>query len=226
MSQSGLAHFAEHMTFAGTTTRTADQISIEEADIAGSFNAFTTHESVFFEATVIATMAERSLSLLSDMILRSASNPLDIERERAVIAQEIASDQGDPYSRVFELYMRTQWPHCTLGLPITGTLESIGSFTSDILSNYAATNFTSKKIVVAGVGDLQHESYVSMVERHFSEIRLGLCLDSTSAARPSAGIAFDRMPIDQVHFVMGFPAPAISDPRYYPVHMLSSLLGD
>src|SRR5271166_6538602 len=46
----GIAHFIEHMVFKGTARRTAEQIAREMDSVGGMLDAFTSKESVCFNA--------------------------------------------------------------------------------------------------------------------------------------------------------------------------------
>ncbi len=222
--QNGLAHFVEHMVFKGTTSRTARQLSLDMGDVGGAFNAFTSHAFVAFHATVLDKKVSKSLELLSDLVLHPAFPVEEIERERCVIEQEINECRDDPGSRALELYMLTQWPTSSLGLPVAGTAETIRGFTQDSFSNYAVDNFTGQNMVVAAAGNLQHDDFVKEVENYFGAAPTGVAYVRTPEAQPSVGATMLVMPTDQVHLVIGFPAPRQTDPRFYAVNMLASLL--
>ena len=49
----GIAHFIEHMVFKGTSRRTAEQIAREMDSVGGMLDAFTSKESVCFNAKVL-----------------------------------------------------------------------------------------------------------------------------------------------------------------------------
>jgi predicted Zn-dependent peptidase len=223
--QNGLAHFVEHMVFKGSSSRTARQMSLDIGELGGVFNAFTSTDAVVFYATVLDNRTSGALEVLSDMILNPQFSSEEIAKERGVIEQEINEHRNNPSSQAFDLYMRTQWPNSSLGLPIGGSVATISSFSHDDLSSYAACNFTGHNMVIAAAGNLQHDDYVREVERHFGKVPAGIPPTLTPAAISAGGAGVLQTPIDQVHLVIGFPAPPQADPRYYTVHMVSSLLG-
>lgn len=223
--QNGLAHFVEHMVFKGTGGRTGRQLSLDMGDLGGEFNAFTSYDSIVFYATVLDVKVSGALELLSDLILNPAFSPEDIERERGVIEQEINEYRNDPASCAFDLYMRTQWPSSSLGFSIGGTSESIRAFTRDTLLGYSSNNFTGRNLVIAAAGNLHHDDFVEEVRKYFGSVDRGSPYTPTLAAKPGTGTRMEAMAIDQVHLLLGVPAPPQSDPRYYAVHMVASLLG-
>jgi predicted Zn-dependent peptidase len=90
--------------------------------------------------------------------------------------------------------------------------------------DYMHRHYTTANTVVAAAGNLHHEAVLELVARHFA--------DFPTAAAPSAlpglyqGGEFREMrDLDQVHVVLGFPAAAYGDADFYPVMLLSTLLG-
>ncbi|NUM89127.1 MAG: insulinase family protein, partial [Bdellovibrionales bacterium] len=88
--QAGLAHFLEHMMFKGTEKRSAFEIARDVDLVGGDFNAMTTREYTAFHITLPVRALDFALELLTDIIKHSRFDPIEIERERQVILQEIA----------------------------------------------------------------------------------------------------------------------------------------
>lgn len=57
----GLSHFAEHMAFKRTTTRTSTQINITSDELGGYVDAFTGDEIMAFHATVLDANLELAM---------------------------------------------------------------------------------------------------------------------------------------------------------------------
>ena len=101
-SESGIAHFIEHMLFKGTKTRSARTIAEEFDRIGGDMNAFTSKEMTCFYATVLNNHAEKALSILADMFFNSTFDEVEIEKEKSVVLDEIAAVEDTPDDDVHE----------------------------------------------------------------------------------------------------------------------------
>jgi predicted Zn-dependent peptidase len=222
---SGLSHFVEHMVFKGTTSRTARRISLDIGDLGGALTAFTSHDMVAFYATVLDTQVPAALDLLSDLILNPAFAVTDIEREHEVINQEIKEAEGDPGYRVHDLFMRTMWRNDPLSLPVCGTHDSVGSFTRATLVDYADERFTGHNMVFVAAGNIQHIDLANEVEKHFGRAPAGTVLLKQEPAEASHAHSSVAFPIEQVHMLLGFPAPPQNDARYFTAHLAAMLLG-
>src|SRR2546425_12871931 len=86
----GASHFIEHMLFKGTARRSAHQISQAVEGIGGYLNAFTGEESTCFYSKARHDRFDELLDVLSDMFLNSEFDPVEIEKERGVIKEEVA----------------------------------------------------------------------------------------------------------------------------------------
>src|SRR6186997_606940 len=78
-AESGIAHFVEHMLFKGTSTRSAQQIAQEIDSIGGQLDAFTAKEYAGYYIKVLDDHLPLAADLLSDMILRPAFSPPEID---------------------------------------------------------------------------------------------------------------------------------------------------
>ena len=87
--EAGLSHFIEHMLFKGTTRRSAQQIAKEIDGLGGELNAFTSRELTSFYANVTDEHISQSIDLLSDLFHHSVFRPVEIEREKQVVHEEI-----------------------------------------------------------------------------------------------------------------------------------------
>ena len=92
----GMAHFAEHMVFKGTTTRTAEDIAQAVDSMGGQLDAFTAKECTSYYVKVLDEHLPRAVDLLADLLLRPAFRADDIDREKKVILEEIKMVEDMP----------------------------------------------------------------------------------------------------------------------------------
>src|SRR5512141_1883055 len=89
-SLSGISHFIEHLLFKGTRSRTAKKISQDVEGIGGYLNAFTTEEMTCFYSKARHDRFDELFDVLQDMFLNSTFDPVEIDKERNVIKEELA----------------------------------------------------------------------------------------------------------------------------------------
>src|SRR5215471_17912237 len=86
----GVCHFIEHLLFKGTKKRSAKEISQAVEGIGGYLNAFTSEEATCFHARAGHDRFDQLLDVLMDMLLNSKFDPVELEKEREVIKEEMA----------------------------------------------------------------------------------------------------------------------------------------
>ncbi|MEE2971286.1 MAG: pitrilysin family protein, partial [Pseudomonadota bacterium] len=85
----GISHMLEHMAFKGTKRRSALAIAEEIEDVGGHLSAYTSREFTAYHATVLKGDEVLAVDILADILQHSIFDQDELERERAVILQEI-----------------------------------------------------------------------------------------------------------------------------------------
>src|SRR5687767_9721373 len=89
---SGLSHFLEHMLFKGTERRpTAQQISEAVDGVGGILNGGTDRELTVYYVKVARPHFALALDILVDMLRRPLMEAAEIEKERKVVIEELAT---------------------------------------------------------------------------------------------------------------------------------------
>src|SRR6266446_6567675 len=161
----GVCHFIEHLLFKGTKKRTAKQISQAVEGIGGYLNAFTSEETTCFHARAGHERFEDLLDVLMDMFLDAKFEPVEIEKEREVIREEIAMYLDQPQHQVQELLNATLWPGHPLGRPITGTEKTLASVKRADLLEYKRRNYVAGSTLIVAAGRITHRAALRAAER-------------------------------------------------------------
>src|SRR5919199_3362113 len=164
---SGIAHFVEHMLFKGTDTRSAEDIAQAIDSIGGQLDAFTAKEYASYYIKVLDDHLPLAIDLLADIVRNPAFNPEDIEREKKVVVEEIKMVEDTPDDLVHEIFTQGFWENHPLGRPILGTKETVESFTSGVLRDYFRKAYTARNLIVAAVGNLEHDRVRDLVADKF-----------------------------------------------------------
>jgi predicted Zn-dependent peptidase len=224
----GISHFVEHMVFKGTTSRSAQQFAREVDSIGGNLDAFTGKENICFNIKVLDENVAPALDLLADLVLHPTFTPEDIAREQGVILEEIKMDEDSPDYLVHETFTQNFWKGDALGRPILGTVQTVSSFTQQIVFDFYAGRFTPRNMVFSAAGHLDHDHFVAQVADHFSSLTAttGSPLARPPAPATHAHITLKRKKsLEQVQLCLGVPAPAVDSRDRYAVYLLNTMLG-
>jgi predicted Zn-dependent peptidase len=229
----GVAHFLEHLTFKGTaaypTTRSLSE-AIE--GIGGSFNAATDRESTIYWARVPLREAQRGIGVIGELVRRPILDEGEIDRERAVIVEEIRGYLDDPAEYASILFQQAMFGTGPLGREICGEEADIRSLEPSRIREFWASHYRSSGIVVAVAGDLAHAAAVDLVGSAFA-----MPGGTTRSGGPSAWPAAPALPAGprvllgrrvttQAQLCVGVPAFRRDHPDTWVLAVLNAILGD
>src|ERR1700738_3798680 len=166
----GVAHFLEHMAFKGTERRSALAIAEEIEAVGGHLNAYTSRESTAYYAKVLKEDVPLALDILSDILQYSTFDREELERERAVILQEIGQANDTPDDIIFDLFQERAFPDQAMGRPVLGRPEIIQNLERETVAAYLHDNYAAPRMVLAAAGNIDHYALVAHAERAFAKL--------------------------------------------------------
>ena len=220
----GVAHFLEHMAFKGTARRSALTIAEEIEAVGGHLNAYTSRESTAYYAKVLKEDVQLALDILSDILQNSTFQPEEIERERAVILQEIGQANDTPDDIVFDHFQECAYPDQAMGRPVLGSPEIIRKIERETVIGYLRKHYGAQRMVLAAAGHVDHERLAELADNLLG----GLPAERPATTEPAYYAGGDRREqrdLEQLHLVLGFPGVVLGDPDYYAASVLSTALG-
>ncbi|MBI2843567.1 MAG: insulinase family protein [Armatimonadetes bacterium] len=221
----GISHFIEHMLFKGTERRSARQIADEMDTIGGHLNAFTDKETTWFYAKVLSEHLTVAVDIISDMMLNSVFDPVELDRERNVILEEIKRHEDTPDDLVHDLFAQTLWHGHPLGNSVIGTRKSVESFAHDDLIEYLGKNYTPDSIIVSAAGNLEHDYLVDLVANHYGKMEGHQKSRQNLPATSSGDTRFSSKRTEQVHFCIGAQGFPQQNDEKYTLAVLDAALG-
>ncbi len=222
-SESGAAHFIEHMLFKGTDTRPAAQLARDMDALGGQFNAYTTKEHTCFYARVLDKHLDQGMDILSDMLFHSRFDQGDVELERGVILEEIGMYEDTPEDLAAERLSMAVYKGSPLARPILGTQATLAGMTGESLRAWQREHYRPGNLVTALTGSFTPQA-VEELRAILSELEPGH-VPSCKGARYRPAFTVRRKPTEQNHLILAFPAFSYLDPRRYQLLLLNSILG-
>lgn len=222
----GASHLLEHMVFKGTETRSAREIALSLERLGGSLDAYTAREHTSYQARVLARHLPDAVEVLADLVRNPLLGQDDLDREKSVVAEEIAMVEDTPEDLVFEIHGERLWRGHPYGQSILGTRESVAGLSRDALADLHRERYVAANLVVAAAGAVDHDRLVELADRWFGDMPAGA--EATGPTRPPEPEArIDRLERDsaQVHVVTGWTTPGHAHPDRYARLLLSAALG-
>ena len=254
-SESGLAHFTEHMSFKGTQHLTSMQILSRIDAVGGELNAYTAKEETVYYATFGKEYLDRAIDLLVDIVFRSTYPQQEIDKEVEVVCDEIESYNDSPSELIFDEFETLLFPAHPLGRNILGTAERLREYTTADFEHFVQRGYTPENALffVRGRVDEDHvrrrveqalqqgegrkagilefwkagtEGAASAEECLHSFCRVASEEDRSSIPAIPRSLYREReMNTHQAHVMMGTAAYGMNHPRRMALSLLNNVLG-
>ncbi|MGH9452875.1 MAG: M16 family metallopeptidase [Terriglobia bacterium] len=225
-AENGITHFLEHMVFKGTSHRTAEEIARSADSIGGHLDAFTAKEFTSFSVKVLDEHVPRAFDVLADLVKNPLLRADHVEKESQVIQEEIKMVEDTPDDLVHEIFLENYWRGHSLGRPILGTRQTVGSFDRTRLLEYFHRHYTPKNMIIAAAGHLEHKRIVDIVAREFGEMSPGRIVPRDRAPVPHPVIGtHHKKNLEQAHICLGTPAYPHTHKKRYAAYVLNTVLG-
>lgn len=220
----GISHLLEHMAFKGTKRRTATQIAEEIENVGGHLNAYTSREHTAYHAKVLKEDTALAVDIIADILQNSVFDAEELAREQSVVIQEIKQAEDTPDDIIFDHFQATAYPAQALGRPVLGTPEKVRAIGRDTLKTFMTETYTAPRTVLAAAGNIDHDAFVRLAERHFAGLsRVQPELPEEASYR--GGEFREARDLEQVHVLLGFNGVPYDHPHFYSTAVLSTLLG-
>jgi predicted Zn-dependent peptidase len=219
----GVSHLLEHLFFKGTKTRTARQIAQALEGMGGTANAFTSREYTCVYARMLAAHVDIAVELLADVLTNSTFR--DLEKEKAVVAEEIQSYIDSPDEHIHDLLCAVLWRGHPLGFSITGSKRALSRLNRKVIEQYYRSRYVPSNVIIAAAGGIDSASLPQLFEGHFAAINgTGEPGAYHSPSLRAATKIYHRR-IGQTHLCIGVPGVSATDKRRYALNLLVNILG-
>jgi predicted Zn-dependent peptidase len=189
----------------------------------GQFNAFTSREYTCIYVKMLAEHVHVGLDILADVVRNATFN--DLEKERNVILEEIASIEDTPDEYAHDLIALQHWPDHPLGRPVSGSHDSVSGLGLDDVRAFHTRWYQPGNMVVSVAGRFDEDAVFTQIEGLFGDMAAGP--DSVRVGPPAFAAGMRHVPRDiaQSHICCCFPGVPVNAHERYAAEMLSSVLG-
>lgn len=225
----GISHFLEHMAFKGTKKRpTALEISSLIDSAGAESNAFTSKEFTGYYIKSAAHRVELSLDIISDMLANLLLDPLEIDKERGVILEEINLYEDTPPRKIGDVFESLLYGDTPMGWDIAGEKDVIRKITRDHFVSYIKKLYSASNMTLVIAGKVDVEKMKVMADKYFG----GLSTFTTEGykkvieGQKENAVFIKTKTTEQAHFAVGVRTVGLMDGKdKYPLNVLSAILG-
>lgn len=224
---SGSFNFMANMMRRGTRKYSSEEIAEKVDEIGGNMQSGGSEDYFFCHMDVVSEHFARGLAIYSDVIMNSAFDEAEFEREReAVLARIVARDddwQDDGETRMRRL-LYGDHPY---GLSPLGEEESVGSMSRGYLQGLYEEYCTPDNLVLLVYGDINKDEARAAVEKAFSGFKRG----PVTVEPPPEWEGLDENVLlveqtdrEQAVIFLGIPSMALDNPDWYAVRVLDGVM--
>ena len=225
----GASHLIEHVLFKGSEHYPTAQVISETIEgVGGVLDAGTDKEATVYSAKVGSGHFELALDLLTDMVRHPLMDPIELDKERRVIIEEINMYRDSPQDWVGVLGEETFWPGLPLGREVAGTRESVSSISREALQEYRRAHYVPGNLIVSIAGNIEHERVVEALAARLGDWAGPAAPVWTPCPPPNeaARVRLENRRTEQTNIVLYTLGLPHKSPHYYAQVLLNAILGD
>lgn len=223
----GAAHFVEHLVFKGTASHGVGDVARAVEGAGGELNAWTSFDETVFHASGPASSAPGFIEVLAEMARTARMDPMELERERLVVIEEIRSRDDDPEMLAGEALYGIAFGEHPYGRPIIGFERTVKSMARADLRAFYETMYVPSNACLAVVGPVDVDRVIAAATRALSSggprptRRARPCIE----LRPDARRINLRKPFSATRVEVGWRTPGHESPRTPALDAVAMLLG-
>ncbi len=223
----GISHFIEHLMFKGTEKRPNTMAIAKELDgIGAEFNAFTSKDYTGYYVKADTKHLSIAIEVLSDMVINSKFDAIEIEREKGVIIEEVNMYEDNPMFYVDDLLEQSVFTGDKLGWSIIGTRESVKKTTREDIIKYKNEHYRASNIVIALAGKYTDDDVI-LLKNKFSYLvdEVESRYKNFDLVQTEARVKIMKKETEQTQVALGFPAYSYFNAKIHALRVLSTILG-
>lgn len=223
----GIHHCIEHMLFKGSSKYNLKQIADITDRLGGRLNAFTSKEVTQYHTKAIVEKLVESFDLLTDIVINSTFIPEEFTKEINVLVQEIKEAEDSPETNAFETLYENIYQNNGLGYPIGGKEDRVSSFARDNVYNFYQTYYTPDNLLLAGVGNIEHDRLVQLAADAFKRFPAKAPRDFAFPVPTYRAKSFSKKnkSLKQVYAIIGYEAPSAISHLRHRFTLMNDILG-
>ena len=224
--ESGMAHFAEHLSFKGTDRRTSRQIITYMESVGGDLNAFTGKEETVYYCTCQKEHFSRAMDLLFDVVFHSKYPQEEMDKEVEVVIDEIECYNDSPSELIYDDFEAMLFQGHPLGRSILGNAERLRAYKTEDVQSYARRLYVPSNAVLFVYGNVSEKEILRRIpDDVLSEAGQRIVTDETILRPYAPQSKVIEKDTHQAHIMMGARAFGGTHPKHLALFLANNILG-
>ncbi|MDP6839493.1 MAG: pitrilysin family protein [Planctomycetota bacterium] len=183
-TESGMAHFLEHMMFKGSTGFAKGEVDRLTARLGGNNNAFTTADHTAYWFEFAADRWEQALVIEADRMVNLTLDEKEFISEREVVLEELSMGEDDPWRCLSRRVQRALFQRHPYGEPVVGRADRLRRMTVEDMAAWHRRYYHPGNATLMICGDFSSGRALRLVRQHFGSLVAGEPLSAVEPYRP------------------------------------------
>lgn len=226
--KAGLAIMVSRLLDEGTETRTSLDIADAIESVGGAIETDGSFERIIATASVLNKDVDLGLELLADLLIRPIFPQEFVDKEKERTLAEIQSAQDRPQVVAGWAFNELVYQDHPLHRPSHGYPETVERITRTDLLDFHNRFFVPNNVLLSMVGDFRVADLLPKVETFFggwASKPVGVPHYESPVRQTSKRTRFIPMPAQQLNIYLGHLGITRTNPDYYALQVLDTILG-
>jgi len=226
--KAGLAIMVSRLLDEGTETRNSLEIAEAIESVGGAIETDGSFERIVASAGVLKKDTDLGFDLLADILIHPSFPPDYVEKEKERTLSEIASAKDRPQVIAGWAFNELVYQDHPLHRPSHGYPESVERLTRDDLIAFHARYFVPNNALLSVVGDFRISEMLPRIERSLAGWRphpIAFPQYRPPTRQVERRTKSINMPAQQLNIYLGHLGIDRSNPDYYALQVLDTILG-
>ncbi len=236
--KTGIADFTNRMLLKGTTSRSAEGIAKDLANIGAEItlvdipwipydDVYTTHSFTFIKFQTIDEYTDKGIELLSNLVINSNFPQEEIGKTQKEVMSLLGRGKGSTRQTCRNLFYSTLFKDHPYGNPIMGHAHCIGAITRDDLIEFHKRFYSPNNMIITVVTNLPADQMINKIKGAFGNMsKIDFPQPQVPSPSPLTSLvkAEKEMEKEQVYIYLGQPMPGIQSPDAPALALMNSIL--
>jgi zinc protease len=227
-SKAGLAIMVSRLLDEGTESRTSLEIADAIESVGGAIDTDGSFERIIAMAGVLNKDVDLGLELLSDLLIRPIFPQEYVDKEKERTLAEIVSAQDRPQVVAGWAFNELVYQDHPLHRPSHGYPNTVERLTRDDLLEFHRRYFVPNNIILSVVGDFHVAELLPKIEKALGSWEAKpviFPIYPEPTRQNTKRVKFITMPAQQLNIYLGHLGVSRTNPDYYALQVLDTILG-
>lgn len=223
--EAGVAHLLEHMIFK-PTERYPEGVAPLVEGMGGTINASTSFDYTVYHFVVPSPGFPEAFMALAHSLLHPLFDPGELEKERAVVLEEMKMGRDDPQKSFYRRFWQEAFEGSPYGRPVIGEEETVRRLGPEDLRRFHQRHYRPQKLVVVIVGAVDRGEVLSLVQEAFGGLE-SKREEETPRRLPPKGYfpkVFSQKGGKKPLILLGFPVIGVGEKESMVLDLLCEVL--